>query len=95
MLRFAPPERGSAQGAPDTCRKGGEPGSPAIGHVVFHPCPLAVLMFFGPAILLRRRYPVPCKFPSVFHTENHHVVFWHYYLFYLVKKRLLIEIIQA
>ena len=57
--------------------------------------PLAILIFLGPAILLCRRYPVPGNFPSVFHTENHHMVFWHYYLFDLVKESLFIEIIQA
>lgn len=81
--------------ADDTRRKRREPGIGTACHISLHPGPLLVFIFFGPAVLLCRRYPLPGDDPSVFQMELHHLVGRDDDSVNLVKKNLFIESIQS
>lgn len=47
-----------------------------------------------PAILLRRRYPMPLDLPPVFHMKDHHMMLRHDNLFDLRTERRLVKFLQ-
>ena len=77
--------------ADDARRKWRIPGIRTACHISLHPGPLLIFVFIGPAVLLCRRYPVPCDDPAVLQMEFHHFVFRDDNLINLVEKYLFIK----